>query len=159
MRRSQAFTVDGHELVITQWGAREGAQNMARCARMFGPAIMPIVESAFKAGAKGGAAAIGATLAAGVDLDKIAGALRGLDGADLDALILSLQGATVVRLASPQLGPNVAAVPLNADDHFAGSYMALLEWLASGLAFNFMGFTPSVTNAPTSPKPADASGQ
>ena len=148
MRKTVDLPSLGNVLVITQWGALEGSSNVLRVGKLLGGSLAPIIEDAIKNG----------SLTKGVDVARIAEGLRLAEGADLLALIASLERATQVKMHSPQLG-HLPPVALNADSYFAGEYAALLDWITTGVLFNFAGFTPSGPNAPTSPKAADAPGQ
>lgn len=121
-------------LAITQWGAYEGAANMARLARVLGPVLAPALEAAIK----------GKT--AEIDAKAIVAGLQHVDGAELGSLISSLEKATKQRMPTT-MGTKVDA-PLNADDFFAGAYSSLLEWLGHGLALNFRDFFSSATLPP-----------
>lgn len=140
----------GSTLVLTQWGALEGAQNSLRVARLFGPSLAPFVDLIIAA-AKGGesAASIESRLVDGIDVSKIVAGLQTAQGADLDGLIRSLEATTEVEQDST-VG-RVKVGKLDADEFFAGEYAALFEWLAIGLLFNLAGFTPSAPKPQTSP--------
>lgn len=115
---------------VTLLGAKAGRAMLVRLTKMLGPATASFLEGVLHA--KGN---LTASLAIGA-ADAIREATQRLSEADIAAISDELARFTVVIL-DEQHSPQLDKV---FDDHFAGRYGAMAEWLAFSLEANFTSF-------------------
>lgn len=140
MRQTQSHVIDGIAYDITQLDAMTGLDVMAILARVLGPA----------AGAEDPGAAL----------------TKSLTGADLRSLCQTFAKVTMVQ---PSPNSPDARVPLAGilNDHFAGQYGRMMQWLKACVMCNYETFFADLggilAGMPTEPKlpatsPAPSSG-
>lgn len=118
MRKSDSKQIGNHTYTVTQFGAREGGRVFIRITRLLGPAI--------GGGAEGGAAAMIGQLS------------TALDESDFDSLCDTFAAATMVT--GGDYGAKQPQLKAVFDDHFAGRYDELLEWLLFAFEVNYGSF-------------------
>ena len=126
MRKTEAKTIGGYTYQVTQLGAKQGVSVAARLARILSPVIGGVEG-------KPSGAALGSGLKA---------ALAGLDEKDLIALSDAFAALTEVtggefESRTPKLAPMF-------DEHFAGHYGDLVNWLLFCVEVNFASFLDEV---------------
>jgi hypothetical protein len=117
-KRQETVTIsDGVQYRITQLGAMTGKQVMFRLGRVF---------AAVALGLRTG----------GVD---VVGLLSALDPVDFDWVVQTLIPTTDVGIIDVAGDSSLKwhKLSVDFDDHFAGRYPQLLEWLKAGLEINF----------------------
>jgi len=112
-RETRETTIDGCTYRVTQLGATTGAQVMFRLGRAF--------------------AAVMASVSQG-ELD-----LAALSPSDFDWIVVTMKASTKFDLVDTVGGGTVRTVDLAPlfDEHFAGRYGQMLEWLKFALEVNF----------------------
>jgi hypothetical protein len=146
-KQTQETTIDGVPYRVTQLGATTGGQIMFRLGRAFGAVV------------------------AGLRVGNVT--LDALDPADFDWLVKTLQPATKVGIVDVAGGGKVNFVDLPHvfEDHFAGRYPQMLEWLKFSLEVNYgplqgalgslfrgaMALSPSISPKASTGSPLDSS--
>lgn len=118
-----------HVYRVTQHGTRAGLKLLVRITKIAGPGVGSFV------GGVGRGDELGSALANGVGeaLHDLASRLR---EDEVDAIATEFAGQTVVAL-SAELQPRLVDI---FDDHFAGHYDLLLQWLQFCLEVNYGTF-------------------
>ena len=113
MKPPAVKTIDGTQYTLTLLGARQGLGVLTRLKTLFAGAL------------KGG----------GTTEEKIAGALDALTETDVTFLC-----DTFAKLCTVRIGEKEPRLSDLFDEHFSGSYEALIHWLLFCLEANFSSF-------------------
>jgi hypothetical protein len=132
--------IAGYRYVVTQLGAIEGRKWADELGRAVIPAIVEVLSSLPEETKKKKVTIEDVIGAVGIQqarsgLDVI---LTGLPSARFDTLIGLLSENTDIY--GPGFGDAGAPLARNFDDHFAGRYKAMFQWLAFALKVNFVDF-------------------
>lgn len=125
----KTHTIGGHEYELETFGARQGMAVLLTLTRFLGPALADVM---------GAGQDVEASLSRG--LATFAATAK---PADLDTLVDAFSGRTKLLLeATTKAGTRkvpTALAPI-LDDHFAGRYTDLIQWLVWCIQENFSGF-------------------
>lgn len=132
--------IDGYQYVVRQLGARTGRKIADELFRALLPALIELAASGDdKKGVKLESIIEGLTAASARNAIEIA--LKALPPARVDALIDTLAGLTdIYSPGSDEFGDSGAPLSRQFDDHFAGRYKAMYQWLVFALKVNFADF-------------------
>lgn len=122
--------IGDHEYEIQTFGARQGMAVILTLTRFLGPTMAKVMA--------GGSVDVEAALAEG--LATFAATAK---AEDLDALLDAFAGRTnLILVATTKDGPKRIPTKLASilDDHFAGRYADLIQWLVWAATENFGGF-------------------
>lgn len=121
MRETRSITIKNTPFTITQLGAMTGRKVLLRAVRL----IAPVVRSG--ANRENVEAVIEAVLS-------------NIEEADFDFMCDAFSGATSMKKMTTAKMPMLVDVPFNFDEHFAGNYTAMFEWLTAHIKLNFESF-------------------
>lgn len=112
-RKTETVAIGGFEYRITQLGATTGGQVMFRLGRAFAVIMAGLKDGTFS--------------------------VESLSPADFDWLVKTMQGTTQVGIPDVKGDGSVKFHNLSLlfDDHFAGRYPELIEWLKGALEVNY----------------------
>ena len=131
MRKNVTREIRGFSYVVMQLGAGKGREVMLRLAKVTGPAIGAILAAV--PGGKLQNILDADVTALGPAVGKI---FESLSAQDL-AFFCQTFGETTLVYLEENKHPRVIDV---FDEHFAGNYLAMLQWLAFAVEVNFSDF-------------------
>ncbi len=126
MRKTKDFTIGDGQYRITQLGAKEGRKIWLRLVRALTPALEQLASEP-QVSDKTLVGALGALLR-NID-DETTEALYETFGKTCAVCVVDSKGERWPDLTGPVF-----------DDHFAGNYVAMSQWLGECVLFNFLPF-------------------
>lgn len=135
-RKQTQLTINGTDYRLTQLGAAQGAELWLDLLRVVAGPFEALGRSMSSASSDDEEKATAAGIA------TVTAAIRSLDHATVNKLYAAFGPATTIRVpGAPGQGdrwPTLDGAVF--DDHFAGNYLELTEWLVRSVLFNFLPF-------------------
>lgn len=121
-RKEKTFSISGHQYRATQLGALEGRKLWLKIVKVLAPAMKSLGEAE---------SADGETV-----IVALAGIIDALDDDTTEKLYETFGATCTVQVG--ERSPALTGVIF--DDHFAGEYVRMSQWLGQMIIFNFASF-------------------
>ncbi len=121
-RKEKSFTIDGEVYTATQLGALEGRKLWLKIVKVLAGPMRQLNEAQNAEGE--------------VVLRAISGVVEGLNDETTEELYEAFGKSCTVRVG--ERSPNLTGVIF--DNHFAGEYVRMSQWLGQMILFNFASF-------------------
>lgn len=126
LRKERVVTIGEHEYRMRQLGALEGRKLWLKLVHILAPALERLAKEK--------------TLDEAALLGGLSTLLERLDEATVESLYAAFGRSCELHIVDDkgERWPKLEGAVF--DEHFAGNYLAMSQWLAEGVAFNFLPF-------------------